>query len=291
MIRPMLAVEADLTKIIYPVLVSPKLDGIRCLIIDGKPRTRNGKEIPNRYINEYLSGKAWLEGFDGELVLSDSSKPFNAVSSAIMSRDGEPDFIYKVFDKISTYPFGERYSRLDDIVEAKNQSGEDRVYIVPHYYCGSGDELLKYETLFLASGFEGVMIRDPSGPYKHGRSTQNEGYLLKLKRFADAEARVIGFVERMHNANEATVNALGYTERSNHKANKMHTNMLGALICDSKDWSSPFEIGTGFTDDLRMMIWDNQDHYRDALVTYKYQPCGTVDRPRFPVFKGFRSDI
>jgi hypothetical protein len=75
------------------------------------------------------------------------------------------------------------------------------------------------------------MLRDPNGPYKFGRSTRKEGYLLKLKRFCDSEAEVIGVVELMHNGNEAKTNALGRTERSTRKAGKTGMGVLGALAC------------------------------------------------------------
>ena len=45
-----------------------------------------------------------------------------------------------------------------------------------------------------------------------------EGYLLKVKRFVDGEALVIGVTEPMHNANEAKTNELGRTARSHKKA-------------------------------------------------------------------------
>ena len=43
----------------------------------------------------------------------------------------------------------------------------------------------------------------PNAPYKQGRSTVREGYLLKVKTFLDDEATVVRFEERMHNGNEA----------------------------------------------------------------------------------------
>ena len=57
------------------------------------------------------------------------------------------------------------------------------------------------------------MLRDPSSLYKQGRHTLKSQALMKLKKFYDDEAKVIGFEEKMHNNNEqekdeqATVNA------------------------------------------------------------------------------------
>ena len=53
--RPMLAETVeDVNSINYPVLVSPKLDGIRILKIDGNIVTRKFKPLPNTYTRQWL---------------------------------------------------------------------------------------------------------------------------------------------------------------------------------------------------------------------------------------------
>ena len=135
------------------------------------------------------------------------------------------------------------------------------------------------------------MVRSLGGPYKQGRSTEKEGYLLKIKRFEDAEAEVIGFEERMHNGNSATTNALGRTERSSHKENLIGRGDLGALTV--KGLQAPykgveFNIGSGFDDQERMSIWQNKSEYVGKIVKFRYFPLGSKDRPRFPTFEGWR---
>lgn len=66
--KPTLAVNADFTKIQYPVYASPKLDGIRCSIVDGKALSRTLKQIPNKHIFNQLSTTD-LNGLDGELII------------------------------------------------------------------------------------------------------------------------------------------------------------------------------------------------------------------------------
>ena len=53
------------------------------------------------------------------------------------------------------------------------------------------------------------MARHRHGLYKLGRSTFIEQGLIKLKRFEDGEAEIIGFKEKMLNQNEATIDARG----------------------------------------------------------------------------------
>ena len=97
-IRPMLAASVkDINQINFPVLCTPKLDGIRCIIIDGHAVTRKFKPIPNKHIRETLEREA-LEGFDGEILIP--GKPFNDVQSYVMSRDGFPEFEFWIFDYV-----------------------------------------------------------------------------------------------------------------------------------------------------------------------------------------------
>ena len=44
----------DIYKLDYPFYVSPKLDGIRCVITADGPKTRTLKPIPNKYISTDL---------------------------------------------------------------------------------------------------------------------------------------------------------------------------------------------------------------------------------------------
>ena len=289
--KPMLAhTVEDASKIVFPVLASPKLDGIRCLMIDGAAHSRNLKLIPNQFIQRKLSG---LKGLDGELIVGHprGEGVFNRSTSGVMSRDGEPEFRLYVFDMFDHYYVDNAFeNRLKAAKRVADQAG---VYVthVPHKLIKTIAELDEYEAKQLLAGFEGVMIRDPRGPYKHGRSTMREGWLGKIKRFADSEAVVIGFVEQMHNGNEAKKDALGRTERSSHKANLTGKNTLGALMVRDNTSGVEFEIGTGFDDMTRQRIWASQDYWLGLTVKYKYQPTGVKDKPRFPVFLGERDAI
>ena len=139
-------------------------------------------------------------------------------------------------------------------------------------------------------GYEGIMLRNPGGIYKHGRSTLKEGHLLKLKRFVDSEAIVIDVKPLMHNENEAVRNKLGHLERSSKKAGKVATNMVGSLVVRDVKTGVEFEIGTGFDEKQRYDLWSDR-HLIVAqkwVVKYKSQPIGVKEKPRFPVFLGFR---
>jgi DNA ligase-1 len=49
-----------------------------------------------------------------------------------------------------------------------------------------------------------------------------------------------------------------------------------------------FDLGTGFTSGQRRDLWVGRGKLKGKLVKYKFQPTGVKDKPRFPVFIGFR---
>jgi len=135
-----------------------------------------------------------------------------------------------------------------------------------------------------------LMLRSPDSRYKCGKSTAKEGILLKMKRFLDAEAIVIGFEEEQSNTNEKEKDELGLSKRSSKKAGKVPAGTLGALLMKSLDGKMSFGIGIGFDDETRKTIWDNRSKYLGKIASYKYQEIGK-SAPRFPVFLTFRSKL
>jgi DNA ligase-1 len=280
--RPMLAgTPKDLGAITWPKIATPKYDGIRAITYQGQIVSRRLKPIPNRFIRETLQGLP--DGLDGELMIEGT---FSDVTSGIMSKDGEPPFVYHVFDWLGedlTEPYINRIDRLEQWCAAE---GNPFVRYVPAELLESREDLDAFESQCLLGGFEGVMVRDPWGPYKFGRSTEKEGYLLKVKRWTTEEAIVVGFEELQHNDNPAEMNELGLTKRPTAKAGKRPGGTLGTLVVEAR--RIRFEIGSGFTEAQRQEIWDHQDKYLHELVTFKHQAHGAKDKPRFPGFVGFR---
>lgn len=290
--KPMLAakdVDKNLWQIRFPVLCSPKLDGIRCLIVGGKPVSRTLKPIPNKYINSILS-RPELEGLDGELIVGEPNAEdvYLQTNSGVMSHEGEPAFAYYVFDSFtSTLGFEGRskslYSDLSPPIEYWN-----------HVYIRNIDELLEYEAACLDKGYEGVIIRAPDAMYKFGRSTLKEQGMMKLKRFTDAEAVIVDIIELEHNDNAATINELGHTKRSTAQAGKRAGGTMGALLMHDHKTGVVFNIGSGFTAQMRKDIWENRAAMAGRFVKYKYFHIGVKEEtgiPRHPIFLGFRDPI
>lgn len=284
--KPLLASPLDFEKVRYPLLVSPKLDGIRCLVAGPNVVSRNMKPIPNDFIRERLANRTHGV-LDGELITYSDGEmdDFNTTQSKVMSKIGEPDFSFHVFDSVSTLAFHERLAVAECVAAALPY-----IDFVHHSWANGPDDLLTLEALFVAEGYEGLMARHPSGRYKFGRSTVNEQILLKLKRFDDCEVLVIGYTERLSNQNEQTRDALGRAQRTSHKANMVPTDTLGSLMCEHPNGAT-FEVGTGFTDADRASLWRRPDDLLGRTVKVKYQGFGPNKAPRFPVFLGFREDM
>lgn len=284
------AEEVDTLTFATPMLGSPKLDGIRAVVIDGVLVTRNLKPVRNKYIQSILGHRKY-NGLDGELIVGSATDEecYRNTASGVMSEDGIPEFTFYVFDDFTdvNLPYSKRHR---SVVERIFDDQPKQLIPLYNMEIKSVEELNKFEADCLERGYEGVMLRDPDSPYKLGRSTRKEGILLKLKRFVEDEAEIVDFQERMHNANEATINALGHTERSTHKENKIGRNDLGAILVRDKS-GNIFPIGSGFNDTQRRDIWANRDAYKGRMVTFSHMEYGGYNLPRFPVFKGFREDI
>ena len=285
MIKPMLGIAVDTTKLMFPVYASPKLDGIRVIIKDNQVLSRNGKLIPNVFIQSLLKS---YHGLDGELIVGHPTHPnvFQLTTSGVMSIEGTPNVRLYVFD--CWYAEGGIDARYNEVLKITQNSSIVDIEVVPQIVINSLEELYKFEEDCLAKGYEGVMLRYPSAPYKNGRSTVKEGALLKLKRFSDSEAHILGMEPLLRNHNEPTKNALGHTERSSHIYNKVADDLLGALNVKDIHTGIEFSIGSGFTEEQRREIWNKQVELIGSIVKYKYFEVGVKDKPRFPVFCGFR---
>lgn len=291
--KPTLAVNAEFDKIQYPVYASPKLDGVRLSIVDGQALSRTLKPIPNKKIYQYLSDSD-LNGLDGELIVGSPTSPtvYNETVSQVMSHDkGLIGVSYYVFD-LHNHP-GDFTARNLALRKRKGvgPNGLLPIKVLDQKWITNEDEMIGYEAKCVGQGYEGIILRRPDAPYKFGRSTVKEGYLLKVKRFLDSEAEIIDFEEEMFNGNTAEVNELGRTKRSTAKAGLSGKQTLGAFVVRDLVTGVEFSIGTGLTAEQRATAWGERDGLVGSLVKYKYFPVGVKDKPRHPVFLGYRSKL
>jgi len=280
--KPLLAGNFDPSAAKYPYLATPKIDGIRFLMVDGVAVSRTFKPIRNRYIQELLSSHL-PDGIDGELTSGDT---FQSSTSAVMTIEGTPDFNVWIFDYVDSnnqdiLPYYLRILTMPAI------DAPFDVRVLSGTNISSYEELLRYEAICLDEGYEGVMLRSPTGTYKFGRSTVRDNILLKVKRFLDDEAELIDIWEKMSNQNPEERDAFGNVKRSSALDGMIPCGVAGTLIVRNKE-GQEFGIGSGLNDYLRQEIWDNKEQYIGKLVKYKYFPQGVKELPRHPVFLGFR---
>lgn len=290
--RPLLAATiGDITRdVVFPCFASFKVDGVRALAWDGAAMSRSMKPLPNREVQQMFCNKE-LYGLDGELVVGDvnAKDVFNVTTSTVMTRVKPvfDDLIYYVFDDFDAGgQYAERFAHMCSRV---NLLALPWIRPLAQTLHTTVDSLLAHEEEALREGYEGLMVRSPRGYYKQGRSTLNEQYLMKLKRFTDTEAECVGFTELRHNANEPTVSETGYQVRSSHKSNMIGGGTLGALTCVWEPTGETFNIGTGFSAQDRQQLWNFRESLPGRIVKFKYQPYGVKDLPRLPVFIGFRA--
>lgn len=287
--KPLLAIELQKVKTKPDFMYGcVKLDGIRATIFGGVAYSRSLKPIPNAWIQEW----AWdfadeLEGVDGEFVVGapNAEDVFNKTTSACMSKDGKPDFTFFAFDKWHpTKTFFERVIELQQVVNLDIPKVEP----VSYFILQTEDKIREFEEMTLEEGFEGIMLRDPDGKYKHGRSATKNPELIKVKRFQDQEFEVVGYECEYENQNEAKTNELGRTERSSSKAGLVAKASLGKLLLKDSE-GRIFGCGSGFTKEQREQLWELQDELIGKLAKVKYFAVGMKDLPRFPIFLGFRA--
>lgn len=266
----MLASQQPPATINFPIYASPKLDGIRATIKNGLVISREIKAIPNKNIQKWL-GKEYLDGLDGELIITDWTRGSAYVDTAsiVMSHEAPiDDILFCVFDRWSfkRRPFKDRLRNVELFIELTQ--GLKRIRRVPHELVRNQAELDAYEDSILSQGFEGVMLRSPLGEYKHGRSTEREGGMMKLKRFTDSEATILEVLPVVSEGAELP--------------------MAGSLTVDDPQFSRPFGVSLSrLSHTEKSSFWANREGHIGRKIKYRYFAYGMVDVPRHGRFTSF----
>lgn len=297
--RPMLAcndvvlTEKNYDRISYPIFVSTKLDGRRNIINPvGTPLSRTGKLLPNQHTRKIIR-EANLIGMDGELICGSPTDP-NAMQkahSAFSSVHGEPDFTFHIFDDWRRGKLA--YKDYWPELEAMRQALPSWATIVPQLIISSPENLSDFVKQVTAEGYEGAVIRSLLSPYKHGRSTWNQGWMLKAKEYETTEGQIVGLKEAKHNANDADQDELGYTKRSSTASGKIPAGTLGSFIVKCPSVAEPFGVATGgLTAEEKQVLWNKRngsDTCINSLITFKhFAQSGVRKKPRHAQFVAFR---
>ena len=295
-LKPHKACDVDLSKLDRVMWVMPKIDGVRALHFNGAFQSRTLKPFPNTHLMAF----DWhlLAGLDGELVKGSPTSGFSCrdTTSGTSTINGPraQDFTWHVFDYVDpkerSAPYAVRYELARQRVSMLSGVVDFGLEIVPYEIATSIEDILRIHAKYVDQGYEGSILRDPQGRYKSGRATVSEGAFLRLKDFIEEEARVLEVIEGETNNNVATINKLGYTERSSHKANKVGNGMVGSLRCRDLKTGQEIMVSAGrLTHDERKKLFDSQELAVGQVIKYRAMPYGKKNLPRFPTFQCFRA--
>lgn len=290
--RPMLCPNElpDLDKVTYPMLASFKLDGIRCIFKDGELLSRSLKELPNihlhvkfAHLKEYSKKNNVI--LDGELYCT--SVDFNALSGIIRSDE------HDLPDDLEFYCF--------DLLDANKKTFKDRVqdymYLrqpslvqVAQTEVNSAEEVQSYFEHAIKSGYEGLILKDPSSYYKFGRASFKSNTAYKCKLYESFDAQIIDITQATvaREGSEKKVNELGRSVTSQKKADRELINKAATFIVLYNNM--PLGVSIALTDEEKEEIWANKHKYIGRWIQYKGMLIGSKDLPRHPVFERYRDD-
>ena len=235
--------------------VSEKLDGVRAYWDGAQLWSKGGNRIaaPEWFTRGYPD-----QAMEGELWMGRGR--FAEVSAAVRRLRPQAQEWRQIrlmlFDlPESRQPFAVRVQEMRALVAA---SSSYTLEVVTQTPATDHDRLMQQLDKVMARGGEGLMLHHGDSVYHAGRSDA----VLKVKRYQDAEARVIGHVG----------------------GQGKFAGMLGALQVETDD-GRRFRLGTGFSDAER----------RDpppigSTVTFKYYGLTATGLPRFASFLRVRED-
>lgn len=229
--------------------VSEKLDGVRAYWDGTQLWTRAGHPIaaPAWFTRGWpvtpMDGEIW--GGRGRFESTSG-----IVRSAAATETEWRSLRYFVFDlPAAAGSFDRRLRELNELVAA---TSVDSLVAIRQERAHDLAELRLRLKRVEAQGGEGLMLHRADSLYVAARTDD----LLKFKSFADAEAKVVGYVE----------------------GQGKYTGMMGALLVERPD-GSRFKIGSGFTDAQR-----REPPPLGSWITYAYNGLTERGIPRFARF-------
>lgn len=235
--------------------LSEKLDGVRAYW--------NGRCFYSRLGNAFFAPSWFTKGLpkdmhlDGELF--GGRKKFQSTVSIVKTPEHQHwnKIMYHVFDAphLEKEPFEKRMKAVSDYFDKVKC---DYVKVVAQEKCKGQDHIDKELKRIIALGGEGLMIRQPGSKYERTRSKT----LLKIKKFHDAEAIVIGY-----------------------EPSKSNPGLTGALWVKMAN-GKKFKVGSGLTNKDR-----RSPPKKGTIITYKFQEYSNSGTPRFPTYVGIRIDM
>lgn len=267
------------------IYITKKLNGTRCIYMNGTLYARSGKEI-----NGFQNIKDEIKQLgindmvlDGELVRInrgnrvDDEDNFRLSLSIINSKERtaeeEDQIEYVLFDTLSTSEFikGKSmmiYSQRRKVLDGLNTKGLKHLRVTKVLYQGTYTKAKADKLLEMADkrGYEGLMC-NLDAPYECKRVKT----LLKMKTFYSDDLRCIDVYE----------------------GEKDFQGMLGGITVQFHN--NTVNVGTGFSVEQRQYYWNNPEKIINHIVEVKYKGLSKNKKNdnvslNFPVFICVRED-
>lgn len=268
--KPMLATDwKKIKKIEYPVLLQPKLDGVRCLMIvngeeniiflsrSGKPYTTLNHiktKVYDAVLDEDVPYNFIL---DGEIYSEELS--FQEIIAAVKKQRPESlKLKFRAYDIVNDKPQKERW---EDVVELVDRIASPDIQLVSTWRVENETEVKAHHDTWVQEGYEGAMIRLLHGKYSQGQRSRD---LLKVKEFDETEYY---FIQWEFGQREEDLLAVCHLPDDFSK--KFRVKMMGSKAEKAK-LQTAYKDGCGGT------------------ITTKHFGLTDDGLPRFPIGKGFR---
>ena len=269
--------------------VTTKIDGGRIIAIRENDQVSFFTRAGQRYEGLVDLEQEMLEAFpdgtvlDGEITILENkgipSKEAYKQAMKITRADGPKHGLKMlVFDAMSleewknqkcTHDYIERRLLLSGLFKYGPKKTDFTFFeLLPELYRGSDtSKVLELLDEAIANQEEGVMINICDAPYEFGRTWN----LMKVKKMNTLDLEVIGYEE----------------------GSGRLKGTLGALLVRYKNGNT-VKVGSGFTDELRALIWlEPLDMIGKIIEVQYFEETTNADGGislRFPVFKDFRPD-
>ena len=266
-ILPMLAYpyEKAVAELRFPCYLQPKLDGHRCIAEAGGllwSRTRKAvRSVPHIAEAVKSLGLPWL---DGELYNHDLRADFEKLTSVLRKQEPQPGHEIAqlhVYDIPGPGTFAQRWAALERL---KPKLVGLPIRVVETVLVNDEGEMWEAFNRFLAQGYEGAIARNAHGTYENCRSV----HLLKLKKFQDAEFKIVGMEE-------------GRGKLQGH---------CGSFVCELPNGATFNAKMVGPLGNLKR-AWENKGAWIGKQLTVKFQDYTSAGVPRFPVAMRLREDL
>lgn len=200
--NPYVTIPEDHITITFPVILQPKVNGVRCFakLVYGKTKlySKKGLEYNLPIISQWLDANQNLYEVNGENVILDGElyipgESLGTITSAVKATQLNTMRVeYHLFDiAIDDMIQFERTQVLYSKDNKETIGFNNPVKLVRTLKCPNNEQVQKFTDEFIKEGYEGSIQREPTLMYKFGSRPKN---ITKLKRTISAEFRIIDVI-------------------------------------------------------------------------------------------------